>query len=365
MEKPKALEQLECMENVIESIDLALFAVNADGVITVWNKAMSREILPKEQAIGKHLLDVFPHFKEENQGVLWGDVILQHVMTEGRSIDVRRYKIRTRSGAEAPYDIRAYPLVGRGEKILGAVVVMSNVKDRVELEEQMILNARTTSLSNLGASLAHEIRNPLNSISLNVQLLKEQLQVPSPPDKEALITTIEALLAEIGRLNLIVRDFLEFSKPLHMRSELVNPNEVIGRALELLKEEMRRKNISVVVDFGELPEILMDENQITQVFYNIALNAVQALGEGKRLEITSRRRGDWVVVEFADDGPGIAENDLPRVFDLFFSTKKEGTGLGLAIASKIVENHHGHISVKSKLGEGAIFTVSLPAKIAL
>lgn len=286
-------------------------------------------------------------------------------MAEGRSINVRRYKIKTRSGAEVPYDIRAYPLVGRGEKILGAVVVMSNVKDRVELEEQLILNARTTSLSNLGASLAHEIRNPLNSISLNVQLLKEQLQVPSSPDKETLVATINALLAEIGRLNLIVRDFLEFSKPLRMRSELVNPNEVIGGALELLKEEMRQKNISVVVDFGELPEILMDRNQITQVFHNIALNAVQALDSGGRLEITSRRRGDWVTIEFADNGPGIAENDLPKVFDLFFSTKKEGTGLGLAIASKIVESHHGHISVKSKLGEGAIFILSLPAKIAL
>jgi len=365
MEKAKALEQLECMENVIESIDLALFAVNTEGAITVWNRAMARDILPKEQAIGKHLLDAFPHFREENQGILWGDVILKHVMMEGRAIDVRRYKMTTRSGAEAPFDIRAYPLVGRGEKILGAVVVMSNVKDRVELEEQLILNARTTSLSNLGASLAHEIRNPLNSISLNVQLLKEQLQAPSSPDKETLVATINALLAEIGRLNLIVKDFLEFSKPLHMRSELVNPNEVIGGALELLKEEMRQKNISVVVDFGELPEILMDRNQITQVFHNIALNAVQALDSGGRLEITSRRRGDWVTIEFADNGPGIAENELPKVFDLFFSTKKEGTGLGLAIASKIVESHHGHISVKSKLGEGAVFTVSLPVKIAL
>ncbi len=356
-------EYIEQIESVVESIDLAIFALNRRGNVIVWNAAMERHFGGREEALGKHVLTVFPAFKTEQQGVNWENVLLRNVIQEGRSIEVRRYSVRTRVSDQHPFDIKAFPLTSRSGESNGAVVLLHDVKEQIELEEQQLLNARTTSLSNLGASLAHEIRNPLNSMSLNVQLLRERLGKEREENQEELLKNVDVLLGEMGRLNLIIKDFLEFSRPSSMRNELVNPNEIIDSMLELLKEDARRKDVEIIVDFGALPEVLLDRNQITQVFYNIALNAIQAAEEGGHLEIVSRRRGDWVVVEFADSGPGIPEGDLSRIFDLFYTTKEKGTGLGLAIAGKLVENHHGHIGVDSRVGEGATFSVFLPVKI--
>jgi PAS domain S-box-containing protein len=356
-------EYLEQIESLVDSIDLAIFALNRHGNVIVWNRAMERHFLNREEALDKHVLTALPAFKTEQQGVNWGDVLLRNVVEEGRSIEVRRYRLRTRLSDEHPFDIKAFPLTSRNGEITGAVVLLHDVREQIAFEEQQLLNARTTSLSNLGASLAHEIRNPLNSISLNVQLLRERLMQLEIENRDALLENVDTLLNEIGRLNLIIKDFLEFSRPSSMKNELVNPNEIIGRSLELLKEDARRKDIEIIVDFGDLPEVLLDRNQITQVFYNIALNAIQAMEKGGKLEIVSRQRGEWVVMEFTDNGPGIPEKDLSLIFDLFYTAKEGGTGLGLAIASRLVDNHHGHIGVNSRLGRGTTFSVSLPVKI--
>ncbi len=353
----------ELVESVVESIDIAVFAVNRQGNGVVWNRAMERYFIAHDEAVGKHLLTVFPGFKTEQQGVKWRDVLLKNVIKEGRSIEVHRYKLPTRVTEAHPFDIKASPLKSRGGKISGAVMLLADVRERVELEEQQILTARTTSLSNLGASLAHEIRNPLNSISLNVQLLRERILKLNVEEKDELTKSADVLLNEIERLNLIVKDFLEFSRPSSMRNVMANPNDVIGPMLELLKEDARRKDIEVIVDYGKLPEVMLDRNQMTQVFYNIALNAIQVMDKGGKLEIVSRRRGDWVVVEFTDNGPGIAQENLSRIFDLFYTSREKGMGLGLAIASKLTENHHGHIAVNSLEGKGTTFSVFLPTKI--
>ena len=357
-------EYLEQIESLVESIDLAMFALNRHGNVIVWNAAMERYFTTREEALGKHVLTVLPSFKAERQGVNWGDVILRNVIEEGRSIEVRRYRLDTRLMDNYPFDVKVFPLTTRDGKTSGAVVLLHDVKEQIELEEQQILNARTTSLSNLGASLAHEIRNPLNSISLNVQLLREKLMQLDDEKREEVLKNTNTLLEEIERLNLIIKDFLEFSRSSGMRNELLNPNEIIGSMLELLREDARRKDIEIIVDFGDLPEVLLDRNQIRQVFYNISLNAIQAMEKGGRLEIVSERRGDWVVVGFSDNGPGIPESGLSRIFDLFYTTKEGGTGLGLAIAGRLVENHHGHIAVDSRPGKGSTFSVFLPVKIA-
>jgi PAS domain S-box-containing protein len=356
-------EYLEQIESLVESIDLAIFALNRHGNVIVWNAAMERYFMTREEALGKHVLTVFPSFKTEQQGVNWGDVILRNVIEEGRSIEVRRYRLDTRLLDNYPFDVKVFPLTSRDGKTSGAVVLLHDVKEQIEMEEQQILNARTTSLSNLGASLAHEIRNPLNSISLNVQLLREKLMQLDDKKRDEVLKNTGTLLDEIERLNLIIKDFLEFSRASGMRNELLNPNEIIGSMLELLREDARRKDIEIIVDFGDLPEVLLDRNQIRQVFYNISLNAIQAMEKGGRLEIVSERRGDWVVVGFADNGPGIHESDLSRIFDLFYTTKEGGTGLGLAIAGRLVENHHGHIAIDSRPGSGSTFSVFLPVKI--
>lgn len=361
-------EYLEQIESVLQSIDLSIFAINLRGNIILWNAAMERHFLAREEALGKHVLTIFPDFKTERQGVNWEEVLLHNVIEEGRSIKVRRYNLQTRILEAHPFDMKAFPLKSRAGKTTGAVVLLTDVREQIELEEQQLLNARTTSLSNLGASLAHEIRNPLNSISLNVQLLRERLLALKIKQKDDLLKKAEVLLREIERLNLIINDFLEFARPSKMRNEMANPNEIIGSMLELLKEDARASDIEVIVDFGDVPKVMLDKNQITQVFYNVALNAIQAMAGsggtgGGRLEIVSRRRGDWVVIDFADTGPGIPEGDLSRIFDLFYTTREGGIGMGLAIASRLVENHHGHIAVDSLPGKGATFSVFLPTKI--
>lgn len=236
---------------------------------------------------------------------------------------------------------------------------------------------RLAYIGTLAGGLAHEIRNPLNSLSVNLQLLEEELRSLSlTPGKNI----VHALHQEIGRLEEILTEFLRFTRPPTLQLEAKDINRIVNDVLKFIEPESRLANISIVRNFApDLPPVLIDEKQIKQVLFNLILNANQAMPQGGILSISTRKntqqiqgedvsitrgsishhREHWVLVEVADTGCGIAEKDRNRIFELFYSAKKGGTGLGLSIVQRIIEDHGGKIYLHSAEGKGTIFTLAL------
>ena len=219
---------------------------------------------------------------------------------------------------------------------------------------------RDAALKEMAASVAHEIRNPLNSIKLLVSLLDEELEDQQNDSQTA---TIETLHYEIGKLNRFIDDFLTYSRPVTLIDDRVSPASLVASVLDMAAAEGRERSVGIEAEVdAELPDLAVDRLRLEQTLLNLTLNAVQACEDGGRVVI--RTQGDpsaggiSLVVE--DTGKGIPGEDLTRIFEPFYTTKIDGTGLGLANARKIIEEHGGEIRVDNRPEGGARFTVRLP-----
>ncbi len=235
----------------------------------------------------------------------------------------------------------------------------------IEMQESRYdqLALQTEKLSALGrmaAGIAHEINNPLAGILLfSSNLLKKSPK--EGPFREGL----EVIIQETLRCKTIIQDLLEFSRASEPKTSLANVNNVIERAIHLLENEFRLRHIRLEVDLSkQLPETLIDENQMEQIFVNLLLNAIQAIEEEGTVTIRSHVSPDHktVVIEISDTGCGISPENMSKIFEPFFSTKAKGTGLGLAVTYGIVQKHGGHIYAFSQPKQGARFVVELPIR---
>lgn len=352
-------------EAVLDQIGLEIIVVDAEGRVRLASQKAVNRMADPARGIGRPLFEAFPLFAPAGgkgaEAVDWKTVIQRHLLSEGRSFEVRDYSIGGRH-----FDVRGFPLRS-GRRQLGGAITLDDVTDRIRLQEELLRQAKTASLANLGASIAHEIRNPLNSIALNIQLLKEDLERGGPPLPEPTRRTIDTTLHGIERLNRIIREFLQFSRPPKAVLKLDDPNGAILSALQLLEGQIRKAGIDVSVNLSPLPRILMDAERLSEAIYNIALNAVQAMeGRPKRaLDVASAVVDDQVVIRISDTGPGIPSDRRERLFELFFTTKEGGTGLGLPYAEGIVKAHEGTIQVDSVPGKGTAFSIVLPASILM
>jgi two-component system NtrC family sensor kinase len=224
-------------------------------------------------------------------------------------------------------------------------------------EERLVLAERLSSLGELTAGVAHELRNPLAGIKINTQILSREKDL-SEMEKKLLDSTQEG----IEKIQKIVDDMLHFAKPKpsHFKEEEIN--EVVEKSMVILQAKLKKGNISSVFEGGQgLPKVRIDIHQIQQVLINLMLNAIQAMERGGILAIRTFSMNEGEVdVEVKDTGVGIPRPHLKKIFDPFFTTKSEGTGLGLSISLKILENHRATIDVVSEEGKGSTFTIHFP-----
>jgi len=228
----------------------------------------------------------------------------------------------------------------------------------IRIEEQLRRAERLSALGELSAVLAHEIRNPLASIRGTAEILMEE-GVPAQSRGEFL----EILVKESDRLNRVVEDFLKMARPEPGNRTGCDINEELKNMTTLLSAQARASKVELELRTVPLPQVMGDGEKLRQAFLNIMLNGIQASPEGGRVVISTKddaARG-LVEVSFTDSGPGIAPEALDKLFEPFFTTKGSGTGLGLSITRKIIEGHGGSVEVTSTPGQGATFTVTLPA----
>jgi two-component system, NtrC family, sensor histidine kinase PilS len=340
---------------IFQSVGTGLIAVGPDGRITAFNRAAEAIAgLPADAALGQRFNDIFGP-----------DVDLERVHAavgrgDGQS---QRYEIQIqrRDGRSVPVGISFWLLrSGEGEAI-GLIGVCQDLSSIKQMEERMRQADRLAALGRLSANIAHEIRNPLASVSGAIEVLAREL----PPDATR-GRLVEIVLSESARLNQLISDFLEYARPAPLAPMEVNAAKVLDEVLLLLEHRQLPDDLKVVREYGDALVVRADPQQLRQALWNLGLNAVQSMPSGGELRVGARRldlpgRPDRVEIWIGDTGSGIAETDLPHIFEPFYSTKPEGSGLGLAMVYRVVQEHGGEIDVRSTPGSGTLFTFTLPA----
>ncbi len=229
-----------------------------------------------------------------------------------------------------------------------------------QMEQELLRAEKLSAIGQLSAGLAHEIRNPLSSIKGAVEIL-----APDYPPRHKKHRMLQVLDREADRLNEVLTTFLSFAKPQPMQLKKTDVIKRLDTVIGLIESQADKANINIICRYPDkLPLINMDEEKMGQVFLNLMLNAIQAMPQGGNLTIALNQvikdGNPMLKLDFSDTGIGIKPDNLPNLFNPFFTTKQEGTGLGLSICYRIVEQHGGKIGVESKPGEGATFTIWLP-----
>ena len=340
-------------ENVVESSPNCVLVVNCDGTIRIINEMNEKFFdLDKDRVVGLPASEVF----EAPVAAVIQDAL------EGRLEEGRELVIRTKERGKAVLSISSSQLRSRDVTVLGAVLIGRDITEAKRSEEWMRRMDRLTSLGQLSAGIAHEIRNPLASINFNVQFLARQIH---PDEKTRRI--IDDTLTGVDRIKGLVKGMLDFCRPAPpiLKSESIN--RAVEDAVSLLDSQFRKHNVQVVLALApDAPNVVFDNQQIHQVFVNILLNAMQAMPQGGTVRVESRVEQDpkkprrQLIVSFGDSGMGIPKEEFPKIFDPFFTTKPEGTGLGLSIAHKILEQHGAVIEVRSRIGQGTTFILRFP-----
>lgn len=233
---------------------------------------------------------------------------------------------------------------------------LSTQADQIlEIEEQMRRADRLSTLGELSAEMAHEIRNPLGSIRGTAEILKDGVDPGDPRHEFA-----EILIKEVDRLNRVLENFLRFARQTPLERGRFDLNSVVREVLDLTRRQAQRSNVEVVVSMAELPLLVGDGGQIRQALLNLVLNALQVMPSGGRLTVATSRLDGRARAAITDTGPGIPAGEEERIFKAFVTTRPDGTGLGLPISQRIVVSHGGQIAVSSASGSGATFTITLP-----
>jgi signal transduction histidine kinase len=327
------LERSEAMHReLVESVPAFVLALDAAGKVTTWNRELERVTgRPRSEMLGR---DGRPF-----------------VAPGPRPVD-----LPVKGGGTRKVRWRRSEVKGRDDRIT-IYAVGIDVTDEDEILRRMLRSERLAAVGTMAAGLAHEVRNPLNSASLQLTVLERRLGRNDDPANTLPIAQI--IKGEIDRLDRLVREFLAFARPHPLETKPVDVTHLLAGVAGLIAPEAEAGNITIAVDADGTPPILGDSERLRQVLLNLTRNAIEAMAErGGRLRLAARAAGAEVQIDVEDDGPGFGE-DLP-VFDAFFTTKSQGTGLGLAIVHRIIADHGGTIRVESRPGR-TCFTLVLPA----
>ncbi|MDX6612128.1 MAG: two-component system, NtrC family, sensor kinase [Blastocatellia bacterium] len=380
----------ERLQTVIENLREGLTVFNLEGDILYFNRsALEMHGFNSPEECRQHRSEFHAMFQlsEPNGSILpMRDWPLARVL---RGEQLRNLEVRIKrrdSNVDRVFNYSGSLVRNESQKSMLAIVTMTDISERKQAEEelknshkeledksaelavmtqQLWQTSKLATMGELSATIAHELNNPLTTLSLNVEALLFQLP-PDDPSRHALGIVEQ----EIERMAMLVRDLLEFSRQRVRQVSTLNLQLEINTAVAFLSYYLRNRKNEVVCDFAsDLPTIQGDRQQFRQVFLNLITNASDAMPGGGRLEIKVRRHqvngAAALAIQFIDSGTGIPEGVLKQVWDSFFTTKgvTKGTGLGLAICRRVIEEHNGTINLESKVGSGTTVTILIPATI--
>lgn len=240
--------------------------------------------------------------------------------------------------------------------------MVSKLREERALEEKLREAEHLSGIAQLAKGIAHEIRNPLNFISLSIDHLKKKYSPGDEKERENFDLLITSIKHEIQRLNRLAGDFLDYGKPLRLNLREVDIGSLIQEILDLVKVKAEKDGVKILYQRGDIPRLSVDPELLKTCILNIILNAFQSMPEGGNLAISAKTSEGNVRIIIQDSGIGVSKENLPKLFDPFFSTKSKGLGLGLAMTKRVAEEHGGKVIFQSEEGKGSAITISLPVR---
>jgi len=337
-------------DEVVTSLPVGLIATNKNGMIAFYNQAAEKITgLDLSQSRGKDPETILPsHFCG-----------LKEALDRGEAISEKEMECEFIEDNIVPVSVSASKIINEEGQFVGQVLIIRDLGEVRRLQDEVRRQEKLAAIGGLAAGVAHEIRNPLSSIKGIASYFKSKF-VPESHDQQM----ADVMIEEVNRLNRVISELLEFARPTELSLKTTVVNDLLANSVRLIKKEASTKGMKI--DLKMSKDVLtanIDADRFSQCLLNLYINALQAMDKGGQLSIqTAAPNEGWIDIQIRDTGTGIKTDALSRIFDPYYTNKPKGTGLGLAIVYKIIEAHNGKIKVRSALGQGSTFTISLPAK---
>ncbi len=335
--------------DIVDSIKQGIITVNFEKQINLYNKKALDEF-PQLKKVSKNT-NINKVFCKGHELIrLINDTIERGIIYENERVEINAKF----------YEINSFALKNESQYIVGVGVIFRDITEVVEMEDRLRFRDKIITIGELSASIAHEIKNPLAGIKMVAQLLKSELSEDETSKEEY----VQVILGEVDRLDKLINELNDYAKPQSQVIESFFLSQVINSVLFLLHKDIQKHDIEVRSELSSLlPMFKGDRNQFKQVFLNLFRNSINALKEAKdrkrELDI-SITFDEGFKITIKDNGIGISEENMKKIFNIFFTTFKEGSGLGLPIVQKIIKNHNGNIKIDSIEGEYTVFKIELP-----
>ncbi|HOV62293.1 MAG TPA: ATP-binding protein [Spirochaetia bacterium] len=342
----------ELLEMVLDSIPDGIMVADSSGLVVLFNKGAERLLT----------FSVADPYEKEIHTVIKDPEISSFVresLKNPEKTNEREFTLGS-TGASRTLFCSVLPLLRDGS-IQGSVFSIKDVTEKRSREARLRRAENLASLTNLAAGVAHEIKNPLGSIGIHIQLIQKALRHEKKINKESIEHYLDVMNEEVERLNAIIVDFLFAVRPMNAEPTIQSLNGIVQELIEFVSPELEEAGIRLKLELNEeLPRLLLDDKYVKQALLNLIKNSIAAMPDGGLLTIKTGIDGPYVYVEVNDTGIGIPEENMGKIFEPYFTTKSFGSGLGLTVVYKIVKEHGGDITVKSKEGSGSSFILHFP-----
>ncbi|MGC2063926.1 MAG: PAS domain S-box protein [Thermodesulfovibrionales bacterium] len=351
IENARLFEQMtlaeQQLENIFESMSDMVYFNSSDYVIKSVNKAVCNKIgLPASEIVGRKCYEIFHGTTEPYKKCP------HHKTVTTKKAYIEELEDPHLGGT---FLTSSSPIFDLNNEFIGSVHVVRDVTELKNLQSKLVMSQKMAALGEVAAKVAHEIRNPLVSVGGFAKRLEKKLD-------GNLREYASIIVKEVSRLEQILREILGFVKEVRLSREPVSLNSIVDDIIMVMASDIEDRGIRIARDYTPGVEVFVDLNRVKEAIMNIMTNAIQSLPGAGEISLKTFVRDAFAVLEVRDTGRGIAEADLPSIFNPFFTTKASGTGLGLAITNRIIQEHNGLIEVESDLGKGSVFRVFIPMK---
>jgi PAS domain S-box-containing protein len=340
----------ENLNSVMAGLEDGLILFTRDARAVMVSPAAEKFLgAPSGEFLGRRVADIFPP----------GHPLHDALRIEGDELSeiAAETDLETSDGPKR-VNVSVQAIQEDGERI-GALVTLRDLDSLESIDTQLKVSERLAALGNITAGVAHEVKNPLNSMRLWLENLKESLSFDG--DNSSARQAVQVLDKEIDRLDQVVKRFLDFTRPMDVRLEATQLADLLKEVLEIAKPQLEKSNIQLAQLLPiDVPEVYVDRALLKQAVLNLVLNAAEAMPNGGQLRLVLSRRGEMAEITVGDTGKGIPPENQQKIFQLFFTTRPGGSGIGLASTFRIVQLHNGSINFTSEVGRGTTFRIELP-----